>query len=327
MKDIARELGVATSTVSRALARHPGIPAETRERVVAMATQLGYRPDPVMSSMAAKRWARAGAEAGAGLAFVFLGSAVQQTSEHLRGARLGAAAMGYRLEVYAVNDAVSARRVERVLRARGIRGVVLRYARPNGHLPDWAWEDFAVVVCGEPPREATRMDQVELAITDNHQRIARECLARGLRRPGLLFAGPEWLRSEHRRLGGLTTPFLEAGETAPPFRWWDGRNVAELRGWLIEQKVDSVITMVGSQAERLRAERVVGPRRLPYACMQVLPRDPPELAGIRSDFATVGERAARLCDMSIRQGRFGLPELPTVTHVPSRWQAGVSLDG
>ena len=43
LKDIAIQVGISTATVSRALAGHPGISDETRNRVLESATQLGYK--------------------------------------------------------------------------------------------------------------------------------------------------------------------------------------------------------------------------------------------------------------------------------------------
>src|SRR5512140_732461 len=45
IKDIARALGVSIGTVDRALHDKPGINPTTRERVLATATSLGYRPN------------------------------------------------------------------------------------------------------------------------------------------------------------------------------------------------------------------------------------------------------------------------------------------
>ena len=43
MADVARESGVSLSTVSMVLAEKPGLPAETRQRVLSVAHALGYR--------------------------------------------------------------------------------------------------------------------------------------------------------------------------------------------------------------------------------------------------------------------------------------------
>lgn len=51
---IAREMGVATSTVSRALRGDRRIGADTRERVRETARQLGYRPHPLVAAFMAQ---------------------------------------------------------------------------------------------------------------------------------------------------------------------------------------------------------------------------------------------------------------------------------
>ena len=49
--DVAREAGVAPSTVSRAFSRPGRVNAETAERVRAVAAQLGYRTNPPARAM------------------------------------------------------------------------------------------------------------------------------------------------------------------------------------------------------------------------------------------------------------------------------------
>ena len=45
MKDIARDLGVSTVTVSKVLRNHPDVGQETRDRVLARVKELDYRPN------------------------------------------------------------------------------------------------------------------------------------------------------------------------------------------------------------------------------------------------------------------------------------------
>eukprot|EP01136_Pigoraptor_vietnamica_P026552 Opistho-1_new@81725 len=46
IKDIAQELGIAISTVSRALQNHPRIGLKTKEQVFEVAKRLNYVPNP-----------------------------------------------------------------------------------------------------------------------------------------------------------------------------------------------------------------------------------------------------------------------------------------
>ena len=51
IKDIARELNVSSSTVSRALKDYPGISDETKRKVKELADKLHYRPNAVALSL------------------------------------------------------------------------------------------------------------------------------------------------------------------------------------------------------------------------------------------------------------------------------------
>lgn len=55
IKDIARELGISTSTVSRALRDSYEISAETKKIVLECAEKLHYTPNPIALSLKEKR--------------------------------------------------------------------------------------------------------------------------------------------------------------------------------------------------------------------------------------------------------------------------------
>jgi LacI family transcriptional regulator len=51
MKDIARQLGISITTVSRALNKQPGVGKETRKAVLALAQQYNYSPNEMAASL------------------------------------------------------------------------------------------------------------------------------------------------------------------------------------------------------------------------------------------------------------------------------------
>ena len=55
MKDIARDLGVSTVTISKVLRNHPDVGEETRERVLARVKELDYRPNLAARSLVTGR--------------------------------------------------------------------------------------------------------------------------------------------------------------------------------------------------------------------------------------------------------------------------------
>jgi LacI family repressor for deo operon, udp, cdd, tsx, nupC, and nupG len=55
MKQVAREAGVSLTTASRALNDRPDVRPETRERILAIAQELGYTPSAIARSLATQR--------------------------------------------------------------------------------------------------------------------------------------------------------------------------------------------------------------------------------------------------------------------------------
>ncbi len=55
IKDIARELGISPSTVSKALKNHPDISESTRKQVSELARKLNYYPNPIALSLRSAR--------------------------------------------------------------------------------------------------------------------------------------------------------------------------------------------------------------------------------------------------------------------------------
>jgi len=55
IKDIARMLNTSTATVSRALNDHPAIKKETKERVMKLVNEVGYRPNTIAKNLKMQR--------------------------------------------------------------------------------------------------------------------------------------------------------------------------------------------------------------------------------------------------------------------------------
>jgi DNA-binding LacI/PurR family transcriptional regulator len=55
IKDLARELKLSPSTISRALRNHPDISSKTKKRVVSLADKLDYHPDSIAQSLQTKK--------------------------------------------------------------------------------------------------------------------------------------------------------------------------------------------------------------------------------------------------------------------------------
>src|ERR1700758_5798690 len=105
MAEIAQSVGVAPSTVSRALRSDPRISAATRQRVEEAAEKLGYRPNPLVSALMANRRRRGGAGEVDVIALVtnYGGRTDWRTKEVCRwehdGIQRRAGELGFRIEI------------------------------------------------------------------------------------------------------------------------------------------------------------------------------------------------------------------------------------
>lgn len=162
-RDIARQAGVDVSTVCLCLNGHPRISDATREKVISIAKELGYKPDPALSAIASARWSNPRGDAGRVLAFV--ADDFSRAEPELRlvyeGVQVQAEVLGYRAEPLSLGDYPSAASLQRVIRARGIRGMVVGQSRQE--LPASLFDESVVPVvhCGylrDVPGDVVRPD-------------------------------------------------------------------------------------------------------------------------------------------------------------------------
>jgi len=132
IRSLARTLGLSVATVSEALRDSPRVQADTRARVKRAAERAGYRPNPLLgATLSALRRSRHQGFSGV-LALVDV-TPDERTNlmlfhqEVSRGAEARAQELGFRTELFWVGPkapALSVARLNSVLRARGIHGVI-----------------------------------------------------------------------------------------------------------------------------------------------------------------------------------------------------------
>ena len=157
LKEIAAKARLSLSAVSYALRHHSKIPAATQQRVAEVARSLGYRPNPrVASLMAHIRGSQARAHQER-IAFVWVhtGRTEARVDPFLKkvfaGAQERAAQTGFSIEEFWTDDAgMTDQRLEQILRARGIVGVVLSPVTTTEAAVtlDWDWRHFSAAVIG-----------------------------------------------------------------------------------------------------------------------------------------------------------------------------------
>lgn len=133
------------------------IPVATRDRVYAVATGLGYRPNPRIAGLMAHIRRGRTRPFGERIAFVWVHTTREEAQRSsflqavLAGARARAGQSGYALEEFWTADpSMNDVRLQRIIRTRGIVGVVLSpvTTAETSVTLSWDWACFAAAVIG-----------------------------------------------------------------------------------------------------------------------------------------------------------------------------------
>lgn len=182
---IAERAGVHITTVSLALRDSPRLPAKTRERIQALAREMGYAPDPALSSLVAYRNNIQAPAYQATIAWFnnyperHLFFNIHSFRDYLAGARQRAEELGYKMEEFWLAEpGLTPAALNRRLIARGIRSILVFPLETAGSLPDFPWAGFSSVALGYS------LQNPQLHRVTNHHFRSALILLRELRRLG-----------------------------------------------------------------------------------------------------------------------------------------------
>jgi len=335
MQDVARAAGVHQTTVSLALRNDPRLPATTRRRLCAIARQLGYRPDPMLAALNFYRAAHHAVKAPPVMGFLvnftdareFAGSYPHRMFRE--GARRQAEQLGYRLDMFYVGHGADAgARMQRVLRTRGITGIILAAFSDTTIEFHLEWRHFSAVLI-----ESHQL-RLSLHTISNHQEaVTREAIrhlrALGYRRIGLAVGAREEIYLQNAFTAGYYVEIAQWPDLVPvPPLVFPGVPPAELGrrtgAWIDAHGIDVVISNWNSMpgALRLAGRRV--PRDVAVASLDLTPGTGPT-AGMRQNHRIVGERAAEQLASLMRSHVRGLVSTPNTTLIEGAWVNGAGV--
>ncbi len=345
MADVARQAGVHPTTVSLALRQHPSIPPATRQRIQALAAELGYRPDPALSAlMAYRRGARGHGEAPP-LAYLthwdtrWGWKPYYAHAQFHEGATSKAHELGYNVEHFWLGEpGLSHQRLSDILFARGITGILVSSHLPGNDRPlglDWA--KFSAVKIDYFPHEP------ELHNVTNDQRTItqlamRHIMAAGYRRIGLVmprwwddFADLAWssgfLAEQQRLAPEEQIPILfftsQESQVGANGEWQYLVPPSELSAWINRYRPEVLLSTAPFVQAPLRQLGISVPRDIAFADFYLVPDG--HTAGVRHNCSRVGALATEILVGQLQQNTFGIPEFPTCTLVEGTWFAGETL--
>lgn len=335
-QDIAERAGVHRASVSMAFRGHPNLPVATRERILKIAGEMGYAPDPMLSALAAYRNRRRPVNyrgtlawlVNSGYGFDWRNRTLRpHFSDYYEGAVLQAESYGFQIEILDFNErGMTPTRLAAILAARGIPGILLcPQPRPETNL-DFPWQKFSAVTFGyslaQPSLHTVGATQYRaMRLTVHQLRLL------GYQRIGLALDGDHDLRTDHNYLAGyLVEEHLAAGRAADsvPLLTAPYTDHGAVAAWLQEHRPDAVVTGNYHFLDVMRSLGRRVPEDIGVAC-PLLPSPDTDLAGVIENSKEIGSVAVdHLIGMIHRQER-GVPKTPQRIHVEGRWLPGRTL--
>ena len=330
LRKIAMEAGVSHMTVSRVLRGAGRVAEETRERVMRVAGELGYRPNPLVQAYAAQ--VRRGRAAASACNLAWLPSDPEGRSEplpwakpYLEGAQARAEELGFPLDTTLNAHGVTDARLERIFESRGIRGIVLPQMQYHDRHP-FQGERTAEVGIGENP-DARPMHAVTADFFKNVTTCVDALLGAGYRRIGfcehdhsvVVSQAMHWgsyLWNQHRleaRLRVISGLPLRPETVAASRR--------KFLDWVEAEKPDAVIVTFYQAGAWLREAGIRAPQDIGLAHLALTP-DVEGWSGIDQNPAEIGAAAVEMLVGNILHNEYGVPERPRILRLPGSWVQG-----
>jgi LacI family transcriptional regulator len=325
MADIARAAGVSRSTVSRALRDDATIPFERCSQIKRVAEQLGYRPNPLVSTLMAQLHRQRRSGDPDRIAWIDLWPpndpppAVSMMKPLLVGAMARANQLGYHIEVHRAGlEPLQPSRLRQILLARSQWGFIIPpVPRPAKHFA-LEMQGLAGVTIG-----TSLLEPVMHRVTTNHFQTAQQAWQqlhrKGFRRIGLVLSESINARIDGRWLGGYVAAQVahSVADALPPLCVQES-GFGRFEQWVHEWQPDAILV-----AEQAIAEWITtigahdGPR--PAVAWLVLEHGATNAWGMDYQAEKIGAAAVDMVVAQIQRNERGSPSQPHTLLLDSVW--------
>jgi LacI family transcriptional regulator len=333
MAEIAQSLGVASSTVSRALRNDPRISIELRKRVRTVADQLGYQPNPLVSALMANRRRRGSGGAVDVIALVtnYGGRKDWRTKDvclwEYEGIVRRASELGFRIEIFALADyRGEMAKLQATLRARTIRGVLLGFSREEKPNTIFDCAEFCVAgLSGYFPGVVA--DRANFHGFFNVQLALDQMYLHGYRRPTLIAPA-----LNNRISNNLwSAAFLDWQRRLPKkdrcelFIPRENVDAAEFSDWLYRNEPDSLLVYKFPVRRLLERRGIRVPEEIGLAYLYRTSDEMGSAAGIDGNLDVVGAAAFDLVVERLHANATGASKHPKEVLITGTWREGPTL--
>lgn len=331
IRDIAARAGVHFSSVSLALRNSPKIRPALREKIQAVARELGYVPDPVLNALNVYRQSRRPTRFQSTIAWINNWPVkdelrrIRSFADYFEGASERARQLGYQIEDFWMHaPGMTPAAATSILHARGVRGLLIA-PQPFAHTHlDLDFSEFSALAFGYSLQPA------RLHIVTNHQfqslvLAVHELQALGYRRIGLCLKEDWDEKVNNHYLGGLlfAQHRMPARQRVPPLLSKES-NRESFIAWFQRHRPDVVIALdravrVWIESLGLRVPDDVGVANLNTSLSDST------LAGVYQNDRLIGATAVDVLAGMISRNERGIPATPIRTLVEGVWQNGSSV--
>lgn len=333
-KLIAQKLGISTATVSLALRGKGTISQKLAAEVKAMAESMGYRPNPILASLASKRFSNVSDELG--IPVVMIDFLKQNIGTQLYPSRLGewARKLGYAFTSISARELANYNKPSQTLHNRGVHGIILVGPIKDTEFRDnFDWSLFSVIQCGRF-LEPLPFDTVRPNIFQSIKLAYHKATARGYRRIGFALGRHDpILEDDESRLSaalGLQQIEEPDNDRIPPY-FGQLKDRAAFLDWVKTHQPDCVIGFHVGQCAALVENGFRVPEDLGFASLHL---EGPKwlgdkrnlkIAGNDQNFSETVLQSVMLLDQKIKYHERGLPQFPKHVLIPSSWIEGETL--
>lgn len=318
LEDIARKVGVTRTTVSLALRNHPRISEKTRLEVQAVAEELGYFPNADLAKLMGMLRDKRAFQDRPVIALISDYAAPLQKERGVgpvwRGfsARIGE--LGYLpSEIWMGSGEISPKRLNGILKARGIQGVVFTSLQ-DPMLPEKM--DLSSLACACIGNVVHR-PKLHRCTSDKYANTLTACeqlWKAGCRRIGLAVPESQEDRVDYTFLSGyMIFHRLHRHRDWPELLVEEGGwDPERLEKWVREMKLDGVVAAYSG----------LDTCGVQVAHLNVLREG---VQGIDQRYDLIAAGAVDLVDAQLRRNHFGIPGHPKTMLVRGEWRTAAPV--
>lgn len=331
LRSLAAEAGVSVTAMSFALRGSSEVSAATRDRLQRLARMRGYTINPLASALLSQ--VRTQRPRGEHHVIAYLNTwwpkraweTCNTKTGQFRGAAQRAAELGFRLENFWLREpGMTSTRLARILKARGIRGLLIGPVQNQDELIDLPWQDFALATLGY----SLRCPAVPRACHAHFRGMYHtmdELIGRGYRRIG--YVTSKDFEERVNSLWGAAYRFnqqrLAAKNRIEPLVFGGEADRRVLQQWLTTARPDAVVNALPAVFEMLTDLKCGAPRDVGFVHLD-LPTHlkKSHVTGIEQLWEIVGAGALDLVASQLYTNSCGLPLHPVTHLIEGTWYEG-----